>query len=200
MRSAHRVILVFVTIIVLGVGVYFIQYYFVYKSYSVNKTDFNSGLSILFKNKIFLEKKITSKFYYINVWNTMCIPCIKELRPLDSLSEKYKDDISFILVSDDTEEKVSGFLKRKNIVLKNVTLINDMNDFISGVCNLKNNPNKEYPMNIIINDSGQVVYFSVGAELLGKMTYKGNDPNMLAFVSKYKAPLITKLDELIQSK
>ena len=77
-------------------------------------TDWN--LQHINKDKIWLSD--TDKPIFINIWATWCGPCRTELPSINSLHEKYKNDIKFILVSpNESIEILKEFAQNNNYKL-----------------------------------------------------------------------------------
>lgn len=53
------------------------------------------------------------KVVVVNFWATWCPPCIAEMPSLEKLYHQYKDDVVFLLVSNEDQEVISKF-KEKN--------------------------------------------------------------------------------------
>lgn len=130
----------------------------------VNKTTWKKGLELFVERLKEKNSTIASKkYYYINVWNNWCAPCIKEMPWLDSIAGTLHKDVGYVFVSDISESVANSCIKRKNYNLKNFVFLNDMNDFVSAICNEKGTKNKVYPMVLIIDNTGNLVHYSVGA-------------------------------------
>ncbi len=58
------------------------------------------------------SEDLKGKIVVLKVWATWCGPCIIEIPSLNDLVDKYKGDSSivFIAITDDTKEKIKGFL------------------------------------------------------------------------------------------
>lgn len=54
----------------------------------------------------------------INYWATWCGPCIQEMPSLIRAEEQLKSDFVFLLVSDESIQRISRFKNRKNFNLK----------------------------------------------------------------------------------
>src|SRR6187402_395814 len=124
----------------------------------VNKTKWSEGLK-LFQTKL-KEKNgalAGKKYYYINIWTASCKPCIREMPWLDSIAGSLKKDVGYIYLTDMTTEAASNVIKNRNFHLKNFVFLNDMNDFVSGICNERNTRNKVYPMVLILSNKGEVL-------------------------------------------
>ena len=129
----------------------------------LSKATWNQGMEI-FTNKIKNKKALLSKkYYYINVWTNWCAPCIKEMPWLDSLAGTLNKDVGYIFVSDISDKAATDCMKRKNYNLKNFTFLNDMSDFVSGICNEQRIKNKVYPMVLILDQKGKIHHYSTGA-------------------------------------
>lgn len=62
-------------------------------------------------NELSLEA-LTEKPIFLNFWATWCPPCIAELPGIIELHEKYKNDVNFVLVSNESRAKVRAFAKK----------------------------------------------------------------------------------------
>lgn len=111
-----------------------------------------------------LKKRVKSrkKYIFASTWANFCLPCLKEMPMLDSLAGMF-NNIDLVFVTDVNDSIATNCLKKRKIVLKNSRSLNDMNDFISSVCNEAKIITKSYPMHIIMDTTGNVVYFSAGA-------------------------------------
>jgi thiol-disulfide isomerase/thioredoxin len=129
----------------------------------INKTTWANGLE-LFRTKLKEKDKscANKKYYYVNIWTNWCAPCIKEMPCLDSLAGTLRTDIGYIFVSDISEDIANSCIKKKNYHLKNFIFLNDMNDFISGICNEIKIKSKSYPMVLILDQEGEIYHYSVG--------------------------------------
>ncbi len=71
------------------------------------------------------------KHIFLNFWATWCAPCIKEFPLLDKTYEKVHEDFVFIMVSDESINKIESFVKDKpyqfiyaksnNLILNGIT-------------------------------------------------------------------------------
>ena len=58
--------------------------------------------------------QIKNKVIVLNFWATWCAPCVQEMPMFDNLHESMKDqDVEFVLASDESTERISGFIQRK---------------------------------------------------------------------------------------
>jgi thiol-disulfide isomerase/thioredoxin len=58
------------------------------------------------------------KVILVNMWATWCPPCIAEMPSLQALYDDYSDQIEFILVSNEPQDVITSFLKKKKYNLK----------------------------------------------------------------------------------
>src|SRR5207237_499362 len=103
------------------------------------------------------------KYFYINIWDIICQPCIREMPWLDSLAGTLKKDVAYVFVSDNDEEVAANCIKRKKYNSKNFVFLNGMNEFVSAICNEKGSKTKVYPTVLILNDKGKLLHYSTGA-------------------------------------
>lgn len=130
----------------------------------VNKTSWKKGLeSFMTKLNNKDTAVVNKKYYYVNIWTNWCIPCINEMPWLDSLAGTLNKDVGYIFVSDISDELSKSCIKKRNYNLKNFIFLNDMNDFVSGICNERNTKTKVYPMELIFDQNGKIYHYSVGA-------------------------------------
>jgi thiol-disulfide isomerase/thioredoxin len=62
--------------------------------------------------------KAKGKVILVNFWATWCPPCIAEMPSIQALYNGYSDKIEFILVSNESQDVITSFLKKKNYNLK----------------------------------------------------------------------------------
>lgn len=131
---------------------------------SITKTKWTQSIK-LFKEKLNKEHLTISekKYYYINIWTSWCKPCIKEMPWLDSISTNLRKDVGYVFLTDLNNELANKVIDRNNYHFKNFILLNDMNDFVSGICNEQGIKTKTYPMVLILSNTGEVLHYSIGA-------------------------------------
>lgn len=94
------------------------------------------------------------KVVFINLWATWCPPCIAEFQGIQDLYNDYKDDVVFLLVSDESSETIENFLDKKgyDVPIFN-PLTNYPNDFEA----------RSIPRTYIIDKEGHIVVDKKGA-------------------------------------
>jgi thiol-disulfide isomerase/thioredoxin len=125
----------------------------------------DEGSSFLFKKvkDLHPEYEKTKKYYFISLWNIMCKPCIKEMPLLDSLANNInRNDFAYIYVTENGDKLINQFKQRHKISSKKFIFINDADVYISAI--LKNNKieNRQYPIQLIIDNLGNLLHFQVG--------------------------------------
>jgi thiol-disulfide isomerase/thioredoxin len=97
---------------------------------------------------------LNKKPVFLNFWATWCPPCNAELPGIIDIYEKYKNDVNFVLVSNESMVKVKAFAKKNsfntNIFFRSSTV---PPDFIS----------QSIPTTYIISKNGVVVLSKKGA-------------------------------------
>ncbi len=98
--------------------------------------------------------KLNEKPVFLNFWATWCPPCNAELPGIIDIYEKYKDDVNFVLVSDESMVKVRAFAKKNGFDANLFYRSNAVPpDFIS----------QSIPTTFIISKKGVVVLSKKGA-------------------------------------
>lgn len=69
--------------------------------------DFNNK-----KIKLTVDKPIV-----VNFWATWCAPCVEELPYFEELQHKYKDQVDFLMVSEEEVSKIEKFKNKKGYTL-----------------------------------------------------------------------------------
>ena len=66
-------------------------------------------------NTISTLEQAKGKVIFVNLWATWCPPCIAEMPSMQKIYDAYGDRVVFLFVSNENQEKVTTFLKRKNL-------------------------------------------------------------------------------------
>ncbi len=130
--------------------------------FKINSSTYDEGFkklcSSLESNQIHLNKKNV-----ILVWDTShCVvpKDISYLKELDSLfNQNHFPNTSLFYITEMNEEPISEFYKTHGIYLKNAKQLYDLDDYISGFCNLNKLKSKSKPTLFIIDSVGNVLYY-----------------------------------------
>ncbi len=97
------------------------------------------------------------KVIFLNFWATWCMPCVAELPSINKLYNQFKDDVAFLLISNESLEKVKRYHTKKEYDVP-FHIIDEAGKI----------PNLYYhesiPYTLIINKNGKIIKTSVGAE------------------------------------
>lgn len=83
------------------------------EQFKINKQA-ESWLIYDMKGNQVLFSSLNEKPVFLNFWATWCPPCVAEMPGIIELHEKYKNEVNFILVSNESAEKVLSFAKKHN--------------------------------------------------------------------------------------
>lgn len=100
----------------------------------------------------FVETK--GKVVFVNLWATWCPPCIAEFQSVQDLYDDYKEEIVFLLVSDESPSVINNFLDKKGYEIQ---IFNPLTNYPSDF-----NPTS-IPRTYIIDKSGYIVVDKKGA-------------------------------------
>lgn len=65
-----------------------------------------------------------SKVVILDFWGTWCAPCIEALPHLEDLQNKFGNEVKIITITNESEERINKFLKKRNVSLP-IVLDND---------------------------------------------------------------------------
>lgn len=94
------------------------------------------------------------KVVLVNFWATWCPPCIAEMPSLEKLHQQYKEDVVFLLVSNEDKEVIKKFKKKNDydiLVYSSVTKNPELFDTSS------------IPRTYIIDKEGNIIIDKSGA-------------------------------------
>jgi thiol-disulfide isomerase/thioredoxin len=95
-------------------------------------------------------KSLTKKLTIIDFWGTWCAPCVESIPEITALQQKYKDRISFLLVSNEEQLRLERFLQtRKGFTLP---IIVDADESIFNYFNPTS-----YPRYVFIDENQKVL-------------------------------------------
>ncbi len=144
---------------------------FDYKSHFVNlnelnDTEFNASLTDDVVNQLTGSSK-DPDIFVINIWESWCKPCIKEIPELNKLMGHFGDrNILFIALSSSSEDDCKKVLKANNIEFDFKTYFK-RESLIKKIDSIYYNKAMDQivvPQNIIINQKGKILLFLEGAK------------------------------------
>ncbi|TYB79604.1 TlpA family protein disulfide reductase [Bizionia myxarmorum] len=106
------------------------------------------------KGNPFDFKQAEGKVVFINFWATWCPPCIAEMPSINELYADYKDDVIFLLVSNEKAETIKGFRSKNNYNFEFYQSINN------APTQLQSN---SIPQTYLIDKKGSIVMNKSGA-------------------------------------
>ncbi len=107
------------------------------------------------KGKVINSTDLKGKILVLNFWFSTCRPCINEMKGLNALTEKYKDnkDVVFLAVGWEKKSVVAQFLQTHFF---NYTVCAEAATLISTL------KIKSYPTNIIVGKDGKIMADYIG--------------------------------------
>ncbi len=126
-------------------------------------------------------KKMGSTITIIDFFGTWCAPCIKALPELAAYKNKFKDDISILLVSTETESKLAKFINSRQPFIFPMVVDED-NFFISAFAP------PSYPYTVVLDQHLKIVSVTNAAGLSDKMLEKFIEEGKTNMAYKPAAP------------
>ena len=118
--------------------------------------DFNLTVKDLDGNLINM-KDYKGKVIFLNFWATWCMPCVAELPSINNLFNQFKDDVVFLLISNESLEKVKSYHTKKEYKVPFHIIDNE-----GKIPNLYYH--ESIPYTVLINKNGKIIKTTVGAE------------------------------------
>ncbi len=98
--------------------------------------------------------ELKNKVVFLNFWATWCPPCIAEMQSIQDLHDSYKDNVVFLLISNENPEVVRAFKNKKGYTL---------NSFKPLTENPESFNIRSIPRTFLINKKGEIVIDKGGA-------------------------------------
>ncbi|MGM0581603.1 MAG: TlpA family protein disulfide reductase [Bacteroidota bacterium] len=102
---------------------------------------------------------LTGKPVFMDLWFTSCRPCIAKFPDLNKIAKKYKDEVYFVAITFNNSKEVKKLLKKHSL---------DFVHLIDAKPFLKKIGQQLYPKNVMLDESGKVVFISESFEPLEK--------------------------------
>jgi len=88
------------------------------------------------------------KVVIVNFWATWCMPCVAEMPSIESLYKAYGDRIDFLIVTSDSPEIATAFMKEKNFTLPIYNQVSSTPSELS---------TNSIPRSFLLNKKGEIV-------------------------------------------
>jgi thiol-disulfide isomerase/thioredoxin len=119
----------------------------------LNDNDYKWHVEDLDGNLLELSS-LKGKVIFINFWATWCPPCIAEMPSIQRLYDEYKEDMAFIIVSQETKETLHEFIQKKGFSFPVYVLSSRQPAIFSS---------RSIPASFLISPEGQVMMKKQGA-------------------------------------
>lgn len=100
-------------------------------------------------------KTLQGKVIFVNFWATWCPPCRAEMPMIQDLYNAYKDDVSFVFVTNESKQEVAAFFQKYGYELP----VYNSKTVIPGALSKTNS----IPATYIIDKEGVIRVYEVGA-------------------------------------
>lgn len=127
--------------------------------FNVTNISYPDGFAKL--NKEIINKNLQKPNYVIQIWDTLYLEFDKKIPYLlnaDSIC-KNTDKVQCFLISSMYDESIQKCIKERNIHFNNFILINNMEDYISGICIAKGRKTKPTCATIIVKYQGDILFY-----------------------------------------
>lgn len=103
-------------------------------------------------------QRMKDRLLVIDFFGTWCVPCVRALPKLSALQEKYKDNLSILLVANEPEQKLVNFISRRNGF--SLPVVVDEEEVFT-----KRFQPPSYPYTVIIGKHGNVIAIPAQEEM-----------------------------------
>lgn len=121
-------------------------------------------------NTIFNIEQAKGKVIFVNLWATWCPPCIAEMPSMQKIYDAYGDRVVFLFISNENQEKVTAFLKRKNLSIPSYYPLSSSPKEITS---------NSIPATYIIDKKGFIVVEKIGAAIWNSISVRKLLVNLL---------------------
>ncbi len=115
------------------------------------------------------SEQLHSSLVYVDFWATWCAPCISSMPHTQALEKKFGDQVLFLYISDEPENKIKTFMSRKKY---NFYTANDPEHYNYNHFNIK-----AIPAAMLLNPVGKIIWQGKPWELDERLLKK--------FIAKY---------------
>lgn len=123
----------------------------------------------------------------IDFFGTWCVPCVRALPKLSALQEKYKNQITILLVSEEEQMKIENFIKKQNSFVFPV-VVDEEKSFI------KRFQPPSYPYTVVVAKSGKIIAIPTLEEMtednIGKWLKEQDAESVMNRTNKTESALV----------
>ncbi len=96
------------------------------------------------------QEKLEKPLIYVDFWATWCAPCISSMPHTQALEERFGSQVLFLYISDEPENKIKDFMRRKNY---HFYTANDTEHYNYELFNIKS-----IPAAMLLNPKGKIIW------------------------------------------
>jgi thiol-disulfide isomerase/thioredoxin len=136
-------------------------------------------------------QQFKEKLLVVDFFGTWCVPCVRALPKLSALQEKYKNQINILLVSEELQEKLDGFIK-KQVSFNFSVVVDEEKSFIT-----RFQP-PSYPYTVIIGKNGKIIAIpsqeEITEENISKWLKQQDAEPVMGKTNKVEPPFVSSAD------
>jgi hypothetical protein len=115
-----------------------------------------------FKEKT--NRLVNKPFHLIHIWDTVGLEFNTKIPYITQLNSHFNvhnfKQIDCILISSMSDKTIKTCINSRGLKLNDLLIINDMEDYISGVCTKKGRKSKPSAATLLINNRGDIIYYN----------------------------------------
>lgn len=101
---------------------------------------------------------------FLNFWATWCPPCIAEMPSIQKLHDEYKDEVAFVLISNEIPGVINSFMEKHEYTLPLYSLLSEVPSIFE---------TSTIPATYLIAPSGRLIISKTGAAKWDSRKMKG---------------------------